>query len=77
MAQRSGRLQVRMPASLHDELVQAAAADGVSLNQYVCSVLAGAVRWKTGEPALSVHDGEVGRKPHDQFWEFWRQDLLD
>ena len=34
-----------MPSSLHDELAQAAAREGVSLNQLITGVLAGAVEW--------------------------------
>jgi uncharacterized membrane protein len=35
-----------MPASLHDELVEAAGDEGVSLNQFICCVLAGGVNWR-------------------------------
>ena len=45
----SGRLLVRMPATLHDELARAAASEGVSLNQLITGVLAGAVAWRAGE----------------------------
>jgi hypothetical protein len=44
-AQHSGRLLVRMPATLHDELADAAEREGVSLNQFITGVLAGAVEW--------------------------------
>jgi HicB-like protein involved in pilus formation len=37
-----------MPASLHRELVEAAKADKVSLNQFVCALLAGGMRWRQG-----------------------------
>jgi antitoxin HicB len=39
----SGKFVVRLPRSLHRELVEAAARDGVSLNQYVVAELARAV----------------------------------
>jgi HicB family len=45
----SGRLLVRMPATLHDELARAAETEGVSLNQLITGVLAGAVEWRAGE----------------------------
>jgi predicted HicB family RNase H-like nuclease len=52
VAQHSGKLLVRMPATLHDELARAAVAEGVSLNQLITGVLAGAVEWRSGdEPA--------------------------
>lgn len=44
-AQHSGKLLVRMPATLHDELAHAAESEGVSLNQLITGVLAGAVEW--------------------------------
>ncbi len=34
-----------MPAGLHEELARASDRDGVSLNQFITSVLAGAVGW--------------------------------
>ncbi len=41
----SGRLLVRMPQSLHDELASAAEGDRVSLNQFITNALASAVGW--------------------------------
>lgn len=49
----SGKLLVRMPASLHDELAHAAEREGVSLNQFITGVLAGAVEW--GSPDERMH----------------------
>jgi predicted HicB family RNase H-like nuclease len=48
-ARHSGKLLVRMPATLHDELARAAEAEGVSLNQLITGVLASAVEWRSGE----------------------------
>ena len=45
-AKHSGKLLVRMPATLHDELAHAAEREGVSLNQLITSVLASAVGWR-------------------------------
>ena len=45
-ARHSGRLLVRMPATLHDELARAAAMEGVSLNQLISGTLAAAMRWR-------------------------------
>jgi hypothetical protein len=42
----SGRLLLRMPASLHEELARASDRDGVSLNQFITGVLASAVSWR-------------------------------
>jgi antitoxin HicB len=46
----SGRFLVRLPASLHAALARQADAEGVSLNQFASSALAGAVGWRTREP---------------------------
>lgn len=45
-ARHSGRLLVRMPATLHDELARAAALEGVSLNLLITGTLAAAMRWR-------------------------------
>jgi predicted HicB family RNase H-like nuclease len=47
VAQHSGKLLVRMPATLHDELAQAAESEGVSLNQMITGILASAVEWRS------------------------------
>jgi predicted RNase H-like HicB family nuclease len=52
--QHSGKLLVRMPASLHDELAQAAESEGVSLNQLINGVLAGAVEWRSIDVAADA-----------------------
>jgi predicted HicB family RNase H-like nuclease len=39
-AQPSGKLNLRLPRSLHAELTELAAADGVSLNQWIVTALA-------------------------------------
>lgn len=46
----SGRFVVRVPASLHADLVRRAGHEGVSLNQFVTGALAGAVGWRGGSP---------------------------
>lgn len=43
----SGRFLVRLPRSLHAELVRQARQEGVSLNQYVSGALAASVHWRT------------------------------
>jgi antitoxin HicB len=42
----SGKFVVRIPQSLHAELVETADQENVSLNQFVAAVLAGAVGWR-------------------------------
>jgi hypothetical protein len=45
----SGRLLLRMPPTLHGELARAAEREGVSLNAYITSALAGTVSWRAGD----------------------------
>src|SRR5262245_28548001 len=47
----SGRFPVRVPASLHADLARSAGREGVSLNSFVTSALAGAVGWRKNRPA--------------------------
>ncbi len=42
----SGKVLVRMPPALHEQLVKAAEEQGVSLNQLVVALLAGGVNFK-------------------------------
>jgi antitoxin HicB len=44
----SGRLLLRMPRTLHADLTRASEREGVSLNQFITDVLAGAVVWRSG-----------------------------
>jgi len=41
-----GRFLVRMPPSLHEQASLAAASENVSLNQFICGLLATAVGWE-------------------------------
>ena len=50
----SGRLLVRMPAPLHDELAHAAEDEGVSLNQFITGALADAVAWEAEDARAGV-----------------------
>ena len=59
-ARNSGRLLLRMPAGLHEELARAADRSGISLNQFITNVLAGAVGW--GRPS-SAAAGSSKRRP--------------
>ena len=47
----SGRLLLRMPRSLHEELARASDRDGVSLNQFITGALAAAVGWRRDDGA--------------------------
>lgn len=45
----SGRFVLRLPRGLHAELARQAEREGVSLNQYVATVLASASGWRARE----------------------------
>src|SRR5690242_8154636 len=47
----SGRLLLRMPRTLHEQLAKASERDGVSLNQFITGVLASAVDWRNEDAA--------------------------
>jgi hypothetical protein len=60
----SGRFVVRIPRGLHAELVRQARDEGVSLNQYVATLLAGAAGWRrTGTGSVPVPMGLPGYMP--------------
>jgi HicB family len=63
---RKGRLTVRIPASLHDELVNAARQEAVTLNQFICASLAGAVGWRAGKDEPETYD-----RDDDPRWRAW------
>jgi hypothetical protein len=66
---RSGRLLLRMPSSLHEDVAQAAAAEGVSLNQFICTTLAGAVQWQARDPPLR----RVQQVRNEIAWDLWME----
>jgi hypothetical protein len=68
-APKSGRLLLRMPSTLHEDVARAAAAEGISLNQFICSTLAGAVEWRSRKPPLR----EVRKVRHEVAWDLWRE----
>ena len=57
----SGKLLVRMPATLHDELAAAAEREGVSLNQLITGVLAASVEWRAGGVEVGGNDPLLAR----------------
>jgi hypothetical protein len=64
----SGQLTLRMPTTLHEQVSNAALAEGTSLNQFICGVLAGAVRWR--------HDPEARKKAQEEMvWGMWNRFL--
>ena len=62
---------VRMPISMHENLSSIAQGEGVSMNQFICGVLAAAIDWRS--------EYKPHRPPeeirHDITWEMWRDRL--
>src|SRR5215218_1127709 len=60
-AAHSGKLLVRMPRSLHAELVRASDREGTSLNAYIVAALSASVAWRrpgqSGAPPASAGRG--------------------
>jgi hypothetical protein len=59
VASHSGKLLVRMPRSLHAELVRASEREGTSLNAYIVAALSASVAWRrpaSGERAEPLAD---------------------
>lgn len=54
-AAHSGKLLVRMPRSLHAELVRASEREGTSLNAFIVAALAASVAWRS--PGRAVAPG--------------------
>lgn len=55
-AAHSGRLLVRMPRSLHGELVRASEREGTSLNAYIVAALSASVAWRRSGQAAGPRD---------------------
>src|SRR2546429_8652691 len=62
-ARHSGRLLLRMPAGLHEELARASDRNGGSLYQFITSVLSGAVGWGGGDTAPRGASGGRSERP--------------
>ena len=58
----SGRLLLRMPATLHEELARASDRDGVSLNQFITGALASAVGWRRPDGAATFEPNTRPRR---------------
>jgi HicB-like protein involved in pilus formation len=55
---RSGRLLLRMPEELHEELSRASEREGISLNAFITSTLAAAVGLQTGSRPAAQAPGK-------------------
>ena len=53
-----------MPAGLHRDIANAAAKEGVSMNQFMCAVLAGAVGWT----AIALEEKTVSVRQVKRSW---------
>jgi antitoxin HicB len=62
-AAHSGKLLVRMPRSLHAELVRASEREGTSLNAYIVAALASSVAWRRPGDAGAERAGPAAEQP--------------
>ena len=62
----SGKFVVRVPRSLHRRLAESAEQDGVSLNQYVVSLLSMNDAERRVERRLDRLEHKLAPEPHDQ-----------
>jgi hypothetical protein len=69
--ERSGRVLLRMPISLHEYLVERAGAESVSLNMFICTVLAGEAGW-AGPRDPQRRRQDLRREIE---WEMWQDRL--
>ena len=60
-----------MPVGLHRELAYAAKAEGVSMNQFICTVLAGAVGWSSH--VREQKQSRERRRGDEAVSEMWRK----
>jgi hypothetical protein len=64
----SGRLVLRMPATLHNELRRMAIQENVSINHLICASLAGAIRWRAPDLDMRALSQEARER---MIWEGW------
>jgi HicB family len=62
-----------MPTSLHRQISCAAAAEGVSMNQFICVVLAGTVGWTSS--AGGKEESQAIQSKDEIVWEMLRRRL--
>ena len=75
--QPGGRFLLRMPLSLHKQASLAAASDGVSLNQFVCGVLAAAVEWEPRAGDRRPRERRYPKSSEELGHQMWRDLLAD
>jgi hypothetical protein len=66
-----GRFLLRMPVSLHQQAALAAASDNVSLNQFICGLLAAAIEWDARPDELPSRERrypKTRQEFHDELW---------
>jgi HicB family len=69
----SGRFLLRMPPSLHEQASLAAASERVSLNQYICGVLASAVAWEARPGDRPPRERRYPKSKEELYEELWRK----
>jgi HicB-like protein involved in pilus formation len=65
-----------MPLSLHKQASLAAASDSVSLNQFICGVLAAAVEWEPRRGDQGPRERRYPKSRDELARELWGVDVL-
>jgi hypothetical protein len=73
----AGRFLLRMPVSLHQQAGLAAASDGVSLNQFICGLVAAAVEWDGRSHERPPRERRYPKTSDEYAAEMWREILRD
>jgi hypothetical protein len=60
-----------MPAGLHEHLIDTAMSQGVSMNQLICTTLAGALGWRTGDHVRRDGREETAEEREAAKWAVW------
>jgi HicB family len=64
-----------MPASLHEQAKHAAASAGVRLNQFICALVAAAIRWEARPGDRPPQERRYPKSNEELGDEMWRRIL--
>jgi hypothetical protein len=56
---------------MHQALIDEASRHGVTMNQFVCTTLAGAIGWRAGEQTRREDERRLREERDAAKWEIW------
>jgi hypothetical protein len=71
-----GQITVRMPSGMHQALIEEASRHGVTMNQFVCATLAGAIGWRAGDQTRHEEDSPTREEREEAIWKATWGDLF-